>query len=87
VDEGDGRGLENIHRQRSAKSLHVEIVQGDCELATVMKDVMALTKVNFNGCMFADGMPVTLRFADAVGEILTAAPLQPGSPWAFKDYI
>jgi hypothetical protein len=67
--------------------LHVEIVQGECDLSTVMKDVLALTKVNFNGCMFADGMPVTLRFADAVGEILTAAPSQPSSPWAFKHYI
>jgi hypothetical protein len=67
--------------------LHIEIVQGECDLETVMNDVMALTKVNFNGCMFADGMPVTLRFADAVGEILTSAPIQPGSPWAFKHYI
>jgi hypothetical protein len=67
--------------------LHIEIVQGEPDLETVMMDVMALTKVNFNGCMFADGMPVTLRFADAVGEILTSAPLQPGSPWAFKHYI
>jgi hypothetical protein len=67
--------------------LHIEIVQGDAELETVMKDVLALTKVNFNGCMFGDGMPVTLRFADAVGDILTSAPIQPGSPWAFKHYI
>jgi hypothetical protein len=67
--------------------LHVEIVQGDADLETVLKDVMALTKVNFNGCMLGDGLPVTLRFADAVGEILTSAPIQPGSPWAFKHYI
>jgi hypothetical protein len=67
--------------------LHIEIVHGNADLQTVMNDVMALTKVNFNGCMFADGLPVTLRFADNVAEILTAAPIQPSSPWAFKHYI
>jgi hypothetical protein len=67
--------------------LHIEIVQGYAALESVMNDVMALTKVNFNGCMFADGLPVTLRFADSVAEILTSAPLQPSSPWAFKHYI
>jgi hypothetical protein len=67
--------------------LYVEIVRGEADLSTVLHDIMALTKVNFNGCMFGDGLPVTLRFADTVGEILTSAPIQPGSPWAFKHYI
>jgi hypothetical protein len=29
---------------------------------------MALTKLNYNTCLLSDGIPVTLRFADAVGE-------------------
>jgi hypothetical protein len=27
---------------------------------------MALTKLNYNGATFSDGLPVTLRFADLV---------------------
>jgi hypothetical protein len=36
-----------------------------------------------------DGLPVTLRFADAIGEILTAAPESdiPETPLPFRHYI
>jgi hypothetical protein len=67
--------------------LSVEICRGDADLLQVMNDVMGLTKVNFNACLFGDGLPVTLRFADAVGEILTAAPGQDGPPLPFRHYI
>ena len=53
--------------------LLIEIHRGEADLLRVMTDVMGLTKINFNTCQFADGQPVTLKFADAVGEILTAA--------------
>ncbi|SHK02207.1 hypothetical protein SAMN05444280_1512 [Tangfeifania diversioriginum] len=33
---------------------------------------MALTKLNHNACSLADGEPVTLRFADKIGDIPTA---------------
>lgn len=67
--------------------LSVEICRGEADLKTVLTDVMGLTKVNFNACLFADGLPVTLRFADAVGEILTAAPIVEGPPLPFRHYI
>ena len=67
--------------------LVVEVHRGDAELRTVMEDVMCLTKVNFNACVFADGLPVTLKFADAVGEILTAAPVGDLPPLPFRHYI
>lgn len=67
--------------------LSVEICRGDVDLDTVLIDVMGLTKVNFNACLYSDGLPVTLRFADAVGEILTAAPLLEGPPLPFRHYI
>lgn len=50
--------------------LFIEICRGEADLKQVMTDVMGLTKVNFNRCEYADGYPVTLRFADHVGEIL-----------------
>jgi hypothetical protein len=67
--------------------LMIEINRGDGDLLRVMRDVMRLTKVNFNACEFADGLPVTLKFADAVGEILTAAPIPDLPPLPFRFYI
>lgn len=68
--------------------LSVEICRGKADLEQVMKDIMGLTKVNFNACIYADGRPVTLRFADRVGEILTATPTaQDLPPLPFKHYI
>jgi len=67
--------------------LAVNIDWGTSELDQVVADILALTKVNFNGCNFADGVPVTLKFADAIGEILTAAPNLEGAPQPFKFYI
>jgi hypothetical protein len=67
--------------------LLIEINRGDADIDRVLADIMGLTKVNFNACLFADGLPVTLRFADAVGEILTAAPISDDAPLPFRHYI
>jgi len=70
------------------KPLLVEINRGAADLLTVMGDVLALTKINYNACDFSSGLPVTLKFADRVGEILTASPkgLQ-APPLPFRFYI
>lgn len=69
--------------------LTVEIVRsrGDVAIEQILADLMALTKLNFNSASFADGLPVTLRFADLVGEILTAGPNDATAPLPFKFYI
>lgn len=67
--------------------LSIEISRGKADLEQVMTDILGLTKVNFNACVFADGVPVTLKFADAVGEILTAAPVSDLPPLPFRHYI
>jgi hypothetical protein len=69
------------------RPLLVEICRGRADMATVLRDLMALTKLNYNACVFADGMPVTLKFADAVGEILTAGPVKDLPPLPFRHYI
>jgi len=68
------------------KGLLVDICLGRAEMRTVLKDVLALTKLNYNACAYRDGEPVTLKFADAVGEILTAGPVT-GAPLPFRLYI
>lgn len=67
--------------------LTVEIRQGTADIEQVMRDVMSLTKLNFNAAEYCDGLPVTLRFADLVGEILTAGPITEHAPLPFKFYI
>jgi len=69
--------------------IRVEVCRGGAALSTVVADVLQLTKLNFNACIYADGLPVTLRFADSIGEILTAAPATdiPEAPLPFRHYI
>jgi hypothetical protein len=67
--------------------LHVAISRGEADILTVLADIMALTKLNYNACIYADGLPVTLKFANAVGEILTAGPVKGTPPLPFKHYI
>lgn len=52
--------------------LHIKITRGSADIDTVLKDVLALTKLNYNACIHGDGLPVTLRFSDTIGSILTA---------------
>lgn len=70
---------------------HFESAKGICRgktaLKNVLTDIVALTKLNYNACKFASGLPVTLRFADAVGEILTGGPLKKKATLLFKVYI
>lgn len=68
--------------------LLVDVCRGDANLGTVMRDVLGLTKVNFNACIYGDGLPVTIRFADRVGDVLTAIPPDRNTPpLPFRHYI
>jgi len=80
--------LQTYQGREVPNPLSIDICFGEAELHQVMTDIMGLTKVNFNRCDFADGEPVTLRFADRVGEILTATPMAHElPPLPFKHYI
>lgn len=68
--------------------LSISIRQGEADIAIVMKDILALTKLNYNSCRHSDGLPVTLKFADAVGEILVSGPSgTEDPPLQFRHYI
>ena len=79
--------LETYPGREVPNPMTVDIVRGNADLETVLADLMALTKLNFNSAIFSDGLPVTLRFADLVGEILTAGPTDMKAPLPFKFYI
>jgi len=67
--------------------LYIKIARGESDIRTVMQDIMALTKLNYNSCIHADGKPVTLRFSDDVGNILTATDDIQQRKRQFKHYI
>lgn len=67
--------------------LQVEVVRGQENIVTVCKDILALTKLNYNTCIYGDGIPVTLKFADSIGEILTAGTNLKSKVLPFKHYI
>ena len=80
--------LQTYQGRETPKPLAIEITHGEADIPQVMEDILGLTKVNFNACIFADGDPVTLRFADLVGEILTSTPkTNEVPPLPFKFYI
>jgi hypothetical protein len=53
----------------------------------VLSDVLGLTKINFNSCLHNDRLPVTIRFANAVGDVLISAPMDSEPKLPFKFYI
>ena len=65
----------------------VEVIRGEKDIEIVCKDILALTKLNYNACIFADGPPVTLRFADYIGEVLTAGRDIKSEVLPFKHYL
>ena len=70
--------------------LRIEIVRdssGLNDIERVMRDIMVLTKMNFNSCTYADGIPVTMRFADAIGDVLVTAKDKEVPPLPFRYYI
>ena len=67
--------------------LMVRIQKGECELDTVLSDILGLTKINFNSCLFNDRLPVTIKFANDVGDVLIAAPMDSEPRLPFKFYI
>jgi len=70
-----------------ANPLYIEVNKGNTDIYTVMKDILALTKLNYNACIYGDGLPVTLRFSDMIGNILKATSTWHSKMRQFKYYI
>jgi argonaute-like protein implicated in RNA metabolism and viral defense len=56
-------------------------------IADVLGDIMGLTKINYNACNFNDGLPVTVRFADKVGDVLSMGSARGAEKQPFKFYV
>lgn len=67
--------------------LRIDIQHGEADIEQVARDILALTKLNYNACRFGDSEPVTIGFSDAVGEILVSNPTVTKRNPRFKFYI
>jgi len=69
--------------------LAITIQHGDGDLVQVAKDILGLTKLNYNSCQLGEGQPITVKYSDRVGEILLANPGLAPEKWKhnFKYYI
>jgi len=47
---------------------------GETPIVEICKEILALTKMNFNNSDFCDGFPITLQFSKRVGEIIQYFP-------------
>lgn len=67
--------------------IEIIIRRGSCSMPIVLSDILGLTKINFNSCLYNEKLPVTIRFANAVGDVLGAAPMEGEPKLPFKFYI
>ncbi len=67
--------------------LRIDIQHGDASIDQVARDILGLTKLNYNACRLGEGQPVTIGFANAVGEILVSNPTVKERRPSFKYYI
>jgi hypothetical protein len=70
--------------------LNISVLRSKNEMPnikTVLSDIMGLTKINYNSCNFNDGLPVTVRFAKMVGEVLTMGSAKGAEKQPFKFYV
>ncbi len=67
--------------------LRIDIQHGDASIEQVARDILGLTKLNYNACRLGDSQPVTVGFSDAVGEILISNPTVTDRRPNFKFYI
>ncbi|MHA2216996.1 MAG: hypothetical protein ACXACY_13730 [Candidatus Hodarchaeales archaeon] len=67
--------------------LKIDVQYGDAPIEVVAKDILGLTKLNYNACRLGESEPVTIKFSNAVGEILISNPTVTDHRPNFKYYI
>jgi hypothetical protein len=60
---------------------------GDSSTATVLSEILVLTKMNWNSADFGGLLPITLKFATLVGEIMKEVPRTQDPQPQFKYYM
>ena len=68
--------------------LSITVQHGEADILQVARDILGLTKLNYNACQLGESQPITVKYSDRVGEILLANPSLPSKDWRhnFKYY-
>jgi len=68
--------------------LSITVQHGGADIVQVARDILGLTKLNYNTCQLGESQPITVKYSDRVGEILLANPEMPSKDWKhnFKYY-
>jgi hypothetical protein len=69
------------------KALSIDIYEGDSTLRKICMEILALSKMNFNNCNYYDSLPITIRFAKRVGEIIQYFPIDITPPNRYFYYM
>jgi hypothetical protein len=69
------------------QALSIDIYKGDSTLEKVCNEILALSKMNFNNCNYYDSLPITIRFAQKVGEIIQYFPEDKVPPKKYSYYM
>ena len=67
--------------------LRIDTQHGEADILQVARDILGLTKLNYNACRLGESQPVTVGFSNAVGEILVSNPKVKDPSRKFKFYI
>jgi len=60
---------------------------GDSSIDTILEEILALTKLNWNSAAFGELLPITLKFSRFVGDIMREVPKDREPLPQFKFYI
>lgn len=73
--------------QRIPRPLEIVEHHGHSTAQEVCREILALTKLNWNSCAFGSSLPITIRFARHVGKILTEMPVGVTPQTKYKFYM
>ena len=65
----------------------IEEHHGGSSPKELLREVLALTKMNVNNCSYADGVPITLSFSSKVGEVMKHIPQGELAETGYKFYM
>ena len=69
------------------RPLEIELAEGDTALENMGREVLRLSKLNWNNTQFDGGEPMTLRAARKVGDILKWMPAHDGPQPSFRFFM
>lgn len=68
--------------------LEISIFEAESSLEKICEEILALTKMNFNNCNYYNSLPITILFAQKVGEIIQYVDdgINPPNRYFFSTY-